>query len=481
MTDSTNRHTGLIGLAVMGENLALNIERNGFPLAVYNRTAARTEEFLAEKAQDRDIVAGFTIEEFVQAIERPRRIIIMVKAGAPVDAVLAELQPHLDSDDIVIDGGNSLFTDTDRQSRETAGDFRFMGMGISGGEEGALNGPSLMPGGPRDAYDIVEPMLVAISAKTEAGPCVTYIGPGGSGHYVKMVHNGIEYADMQLIAETYDLLGRALGMTAPEMAEVFAIWNQGKLSSFLIEITAQVLSVIDKSTGNPLVDMILDTAEQKGTGRWTSQNALELATPIPTIDAAVMARSMSARKDERVNAGQVLSGPSSAILGTSANRVATIDALENALYFAKISSYAQGMALLQAASAEHDWNLDLAEIARIWKGGCIIRAALLDPIRQAFSGDPDLRNLLLAPHITEAVNISAPAARQVVASAVQMGIPTPAFSASLNYVDTYRTGRLPANLIQALRDNFGAHTYRRIDKDGVYHTDWPSGETEQLA
>ncbi len=480
MTESTSRHTGLIGLAVMGENLALNIERNGFPLAVYNRTAARTREFLAARAQGRDIVAGFTIEEFVQLLDRPRRIIMMVKAGAPVDAVLAELRPHLDPGDIVIDGGNSLFTDTACRANETQGAFQFMGMGISGGEEGALNGPSLMPGGPRDAYDIVEPMLVAISAKTEAGPCVTYIGPGGSGHYVKMVHNGIEYGDMQLIAETYDLLGRALGMTAPEMAEVFTAWNQGKLSSYLIEITAQVLAVTDRATGNPLVDMILDTAEQKGTGRWTSQNALELATPIPTIDAAVLARSMSSRKDERVSASQVLPGPANAILATSANRAATIDTLENALYFAKVSSYAQGMSLLQSASTEYDWGLDLAEIARIWKGGCIIRAALLDPIRQAFSENPALQNLLVAPHIAEAINASAPAARQAVATAVQMGIPSPAFSASLNYVDTYRTARLPANLIQALRDNFGAHTYQRIDKDGIYHTDWSSGETEQL-
>jgi len=464
----------------MGENLALNIERNGFPLAVYNRTALRTEEFLAERAQGKDIVAGRTIEEFVEEIARPRRIIIMVKAGAPVDSVLAELRPFLDPEDIVIDGGNSLFTDTDRRTVEAGGAFRFMGMGISGGEEGALNGPSLMPGGPRDAYDVVEPMLVAISAKTRAGPCVTYIGPGGSGHYVKMVHNGIEYGDMQLIAETYDLLGRALGMTAPEMTEVFAGWNQGKLESYLIEITAQVLAVTDKATGNPLVGMILDTAEQKGTGRWTSQNALELATPIPTIDAAVVARSMSSIRAERVIASQVLSGPSSAILATSSHRAATIAALENALYFAKISSYAQGMALLQAATAEHGWNINLAEIARIWKGGCIIRAALLDLIRQAFSENPGLANLLLAPHIAEAINASAPSARQAVASAVQMGIPSPAFSASLNYVDTYRTERLPANLIQALRDNFGAHTYRRIDKDGVYHTDWTSGETERL-
>ncbi|CAN5721238.1 NADP-dependent phosphogluconate dehydrogenase [soil metagenome] len=480
MEAGATRHIGLIGLAVMGENLALNIERNGFPLAVYNRTGARTEEFLARGALGKSIIGAFSIADFVNSIERPRRIIIMVKAGPPVDAVLGELRPFLDPQDIVIDGGNSLYTDTVRRSSETEGVFQFMGMGLSGGEEGALNGPSLMPGGPRDAYDVIEPMLVAISAKTEAGPCVTYIGPGGAGHYVKMVHNGIEYGDMQLIAETYDILSRALGMTAPEIGEVFARWNEGKLSSYLVELTAQVLGVIDRQTGNPLVDMILDTAEQKGTGRWTSHSALDVGTPIPTIDAAVLARSMSSRKDERVAASQILIGPTQAILATSANRNATINALEDALYFAKISSYAQGLALLQAASAENKWNLVLAEIARIWKGGCIIRAALLDPIRSAFGENPSLQNLLLATHISEAVNASAPAARQAIASAVQLGIPTPATSAALNYVDTYRAERLPANVIQGLRDNFGAHTYRRTDSQGIFHTDWETGESERV-
>ncbi|MEZ4498809.1 MAG: NADP-dependent phosphogluconate dehydrogenase [Thermomicrobiales bacterium] len=480
MTPTAERHTGLIGLAVMGENLALNIERNGFPLAVFNRTYARTEAVLADRASGRDIVGASSIEEFVGAIERPRRIIIMVKAGAPVDAVLAELRPYLDPMDIVVDGGNSLFSDTARRSAEYDGVFQFVGMGISGGEEGALHGPSLMPGGPQAAYDILEPMLVAISAKTEAGPCVTHIGPGGAGHYVKMVHNGIEYADMQLIAEIYDVLGRALGLTAPEIGEVFARWNTGRLSSYLVEITAEVLATVDRETGNPLVDMILDTAEQKGTGRWTSQNALELGSPVPAIDAAVNARSMSSRKREREVASRYLTGPSGAMLTTAANRQATIDALESALYYAKISAYAQGMALLQAASAEHDWNLNLAEIARIWKGGCIIRAALLDPIREAYGSDPALKSLLLAPHFNEAMNANAPAIRQAVATAVQLGIPVPALSASLTYVDTWRAQRLPANLLQALRDNFGAHTYRRTDRDGVFHTHWATGETEQV-
>jgi 6-phosphogluconate dehydrogenase len=472
------RHAGVIGLAVMGENLALNIERNGFPIAVFNRTATRTEEFMAERAQGKDIVPAYSIEEFVQALEPPRRIIIMVKAGEPVDAVLAELRPHLHPDDIVIDGGNSLYTDTARRTLETKGAFRFVGMGISGGEEGALNGPSLMPGGARDAYDILEPMLIAISAKTEAGPCVTYIGPGGSGHYVKMVHNGIEYGDMQLIAESYDLMRRTLNMSAGEMAEVFATWNEGILESFLIEITAQVLATTDRETGKPLVDMVLDTAEQKGTGRWTSMSALELATPIPTIDAAVIARIMSSRHEQRIAASTALSG--GAVESFAGEREAFLADLEQALFVSKISSYAQGMALLQAASQFYDWNLNLAEIARIWKGGCIIRAALLDPIRQAFTDDPELENLLVAPHITKRIDDALAPARRVISAAVGSGVPVPALTASLNYIDTYRTERLPANLIQALRDNFGAHTYRRIDTAGIFHTDWETGETERL-
>lgn len=464
----------------MGENLALNIERNGYPIAVYNRTWSRTEEFLAERAAGKDIVAAETIAGFVEALATPRRIIIMVKAGAPVDAVLAELAEYVDPDDIVIDGGNSLFTDTERRSVEWEGKFRFVGMGISGGEEGALWGPALMPGGPRDAYSILEPMLVDISAKSKAGPCVTYIGPGGAGHYVKMVHNGIEYGDMQLIAETYDLMRRALGMSAAEIGEVFVRWNTGKLESFLIEITGQVLAVTDADSGVALVDRILDTAEQKGTGRWTSQNALELGTPIPTIDAAVGARMMSSRKEERIAAALKLSGPAIDPVIDPPARAALIDHLENALYFAKISSYAQGMALLQTASQTYGWDLNLAEIARIWMAGCIIRAELLDPIRAAFAGDPTLVNLLLAPHITREVEASSPSARIAVETAVRSGIPVPALSASLNYFDTYRTEHLPANLIQALRDNFGAHTYRRLDRTGVFHTNWTTGETETI-
>ncbi len=464
----------------MGENLALNIERNGYPIAVYNRTWSRTQDFLVDRAVGLNIQGSESIAGFVESLEKPRRIIIMVKAGAPVDAVLAELAEYVDPDDIVIDGGNSLFTDTERRALEWEGKFRFIGMGISGGEEGALWGPSLMPGGSKEAYSILEPMLVDISAKSKAGPCVTYIGPGGAGHYVKMVHNGIEYGDMQLIAETYDIMRRALGMSAAEIGKVFDRWNTGKLESFLVEITGQVLAVTDADSGVALVDQILDTAEQKGTGRWTSQNALDLATPIPTIDAAVLARSMSSRKEERVAASLKLTGPTIEPITDESERAALIDHLENALYFAKISSYAQGMALLQAASATYNWDLHLAEIARIWMAGCIIRAELLDPIRAAFRNDPALVNLLLAPHITKDINESGPSARIAIETAVRNGIPVPAYSASLNYVDTYRTEKLPANLIQGLRDNFGAHTYRRLDKPGVFHTNWTTGATETI-
>ena len=488
--DGDAPHVGLIGLAVMGENLALNIARNGFPIAVYNRTASRTEEFLRERAEGTGIRGAASVEEFVGALARPRRILLMVKAGAAVDAVIAELVPHLQPGDIVIDGGNSFFQDTERRTKEMAAHgLNFVGMGVSGGEEGALNGPSLMPGGPRESYDLLEPMLTAIAAKTEAGPCVTYIGPGGSGHYVKMVHNGIEYGDMQLIAETYDVMRRALAMTAPEMSEVFARWNEGKLASYLIEVTAAVLAFTDVETGQPLVDVILDQAEQKGTGRWTSQNALELGTPTPTIDAAVAARIMSFKKWQRVAASKVLHGPESPTdgkepggLGPETDKDGLLTALEDALYFAKVSSYAQGMALLREAGETYHYGLNLAEIARIWKGGCIIRAALLDPIRAAFTEQPDLENLLLSPHIAETLLSSMAGARRVVCVARALGIPCPALSASLDYVDTYRQERLPANLVQAQRDFFGAHTYKRLDKEGTFHTVWtPIGPPETVA
>jgi len=485
---TVERHVGLIGLAVMGENLALNIARHGFPIAVYNRTAARTEEFLSARGGAAGVHPAFSLREFVASLARPRRILMMVKAGAPVDAVIEELMPFLDPGDIVIDGGNSFFHDSERRAQELAErGFNFVGMGVSGGEEGALNGPSLMPGGPAESYALLEPMLTAIAAKTEAGPCVTHIGPGGSGHYVKMVHNGIEYGDMQLIAETYDVMRRALGLSAPEMSGIFRRWNDGKLASYLIEVTSAVLGFVDVDTGQPLVDVILDQAEQKGTGRWTSQSALELATPTPTIDAAVAARSLSSRRALRVEASRRLHGPegsdNGAALGAETEREGLLAALEDALYFAKISSYAQGMALLQAASETYRYGLNLAEIARIWKGGCIIRAKLLDPIREAFGAEPDLPNLLLAPHIAEAVNRCAAGARQAVRVARALGVPCPALSASLDYFDTFRQARLPANLIQAQRDFFGAHTYKRLDRgDEVFHTEWtPFGPPEAVA
>ncbi len=472
------RHVGVVGLAVMGANLALNIARNGFAPAVYNRTASVTDEFLGGDARETDILGTSSIAELVGALERPRRIVLMVKAGPAVDAVIEELAPHLEPGDILIDGGNSFFQDTDRRSRDLANrGFNFVGMGVSGGEEGALWGPSLMPGGPAEAYAALEPMLTAIAAVSDSGPCVTHIGPGASGHYVKMVHNGIEYGDMQLIAETYDIMRRALGMTAPEIAAVFDRWNTGKLESFLVEITATVLRYIDPDTGKPLVDVIADQAEQKGTGRWTSQNSFELGTPTPVINAAVIARGLSSMKDKRVAASAVLTGPeSNGELAPVADRDAVIDILEDALYFAKISSYAQGMALLRAASDEYDWYLDLSEIARIWKAGCIIRARLLDPIMQAFRGSQKIDNLMLDPFFTAAINDGQPHIRRALHIALDYGIPTPALSWALNYVDSYRQEHLPANLIQAQRDFFGAHTYRRLDRDGVFHTEWASAD-----
>ncbi len=471
----SKRHIGVVGLAVMGENLALNIERNGFAPSVYNRTAARTDEFMATRGEGLQLLPTYSIPDLVASLERPRRILLMVKAGAPVDAVIQEITPYLDEGDILIDGGNSLYTDTERRSSELAGKgFQFVGMGVSGGEEGALWGPSIMPGGPVDAWHALQPILEAIAAKSEYGPCVTHVGPGGAGHYVKMVHNGIEYGDMQLIAEVTDVMRRALGMTLPEIGEVFERWNTGKLESFLIEISAKVAKQIDPETGKPLVEIILDKAGQKGTGRWTSINSYELGTPIPVIDAAVVARSLSSFKDQRVQASGIITGPGTdgQPLPAQPDRESAIDALEDALYFAKISSYAQGMALMKVASDTYAWNLNLAEIARIWTAGCIIRAKLLGPIMDAYRRDPDLGNLMFDPYFTDQINTSMPQARTVIKTALDFGVPTPALSAALNYVDEYRSADLPADFIQGLRDYFGAHTYERRDRDGVFHTDW---------
>ncbi len=467
-----NAQVGLIGLAVMGENLALNIAHHGFPIAVYNRTGSVTEAYMAGPAKGQPITAAYDLKDFVAAIERPRRVIIMVQAGRAVDAVLGQLLPLLDKGDVVMDCGNSLFADTVRRSNEIQPTgINFFGVGVSGGEEGALNGPSIMPGGPKEAYPLIEPILTKIAAQVADGPCVTYIGPGGAGHYVKMVHNGIEYGDMQLIAEAYDVLTRAAGMSAAQQSQLFAEWNSTELDSYLIEITSQVLGVVDADTGKPMVEVILDKAGQKGTGRWTAMDALELGVPIPTIEGALWSRNISAFKEERVEASKVLEGPRVEPL-RGPEREKLVEAVRQALYASKIASYAQGMAMLSTASREHGFGLNLAEIARIWKGGCIIRARLLNEIQSAFQRNPALPNLLLDEQFREAIDQRQTAWRHVVATAVGLGIPVPSTAASLAYYDAYRTARLPANLIQAQRDYFGAHTYERVDRPGVFHTEW---------
>ncbi|MBD1935768.1 NADP-dependent phosphogluconate dehydrogenase [Microcoleus sp. FACHB-68] len=475
----TQQSFGVIGLAVMGENLALNVERNGFPISVYNRTAEKTDAFMATRAQGKNVKAAYTIEEFVESLERPRKILIMVKAGAPVDAVIDQLQPLLDQGDIIIDGGNSLYDDTARRTRELEPQgFRFIGMGVSGGEEGALNGPSLMPGGTKSSYEYLEPILTKIAAQVDDGPCVTYIGPAGAGHYVKMVHNGIEYGDMQLIAEAYDLLKNALGLDHKQLHEIFAEWNTtDELNSYLIEITADIFKCIDPDTSLPLVDVIMDAAGQKGTGRWTVQSALEMGICIPTMTAAVNARIMSSFKKERVAASEVLTGPTGKYQGDPKT---FINQIRDALYCSKICSYAQGMALLSAASQAYSYDLNLSETARIWKGGCIIRAGFLNKIKSAFKDNPTLPNLLLAPEFKQTILDRQDAWREVLSQSAKLGIPVPAFSASLDYFDSYRRNRLPQNLTQAQRDYFGAHTYERVDKAGFFHTEWTKIDEETL-
>ena len=474
----TKRTFGVIGLAVMGENLALNVESRGFPIAVYNRTSAKTETFMAERAQGKDVKAAYSLEEFVQTLDRPRKILVMVKAGRPVDAVIEQLKPLLDEGDMIIDGGNSLYDDTERRTKDLeATGLGFVGMGVSGGEEGALYGPSLMPGGTEAAYKELEPILTKIAAQVDDGPCVTYIGPRGSGHYVKMVHNGIEYGDMQLIAEAYDLLKNGSGLTNQQLHEVFAEWNTtDELNSFLIEITADIFKQMDAGSDSYLLDLILDSAGQKGTGRWTVVSSLELGVPIPTIYAAVNARVISAYKNERVAASKQLTGPTSKFDGDTKE---FINKVRDALYCSKMCSYAQGMALLSKASQEFEYNLNLPETARIWKGGCIIRAGFLDKIKSAFRDDPGLPNLLLAPEFKQTILDRQNAWREVLMVANKLGIPVPAFSASLDYFDSYRRDRLPQNLTQAQRDYFGAHTYERIDKPRgeFFHTEWGK-ETE---
>ncbi|HKA87268.1 MAG TPA: NADP-dependent phosphogluconate dehydrogenase [Haliangiales bacterium] len=457
----------MIGLAVMGRNLALNVEDHGFSVAVWNREPEMTDAFLAESS-GKKLVGAHALDEFVKKLARPRRIMMMIKAGAPVDEMLEKIAPLLDPGDVLIDGGNSWFLDTRRreESARRVG-IQFVGIGVSGGEDGARHGPSLMPGGAREAYDHLRPVLEAIAAKTDSGACVTYIGADGAGHFTKMVHNGIEYGDMQLIAEAYDILHRGLGLPADALADVFGRWNHGPLESFLIEITAKIFRVPDAETGKPLVDMVNDAAGQKGTGKWTAQVALELAVPIPTIAAAIDARVLSSMKAERQVAAGKLRGPSPKV-----GEAKLVDAVEQALYAAKVCSYAQGMSLIRAGAANYGWAIDLREVARIWKGGCIIRARFLDDIMRAFERQPQLANLLLDEGFAAIVSAADGAWRRVVALAAEAGIPVPAMAASLAYYDSYRTARLPQNLTQAQRDAFGAHTYERSDRPGFVHSEW---------
>jgi len=462
---------GLTGLAVMGQNLARNIAHKGFSISVHNRTTSKTEEFFELHGSEGAITATKSTEEFVKSIRRPRPIMIMVKAGGPVDAVIDELLPFLDQGDILIDGGNSFFIDTQRREKDLkAKGINFLGVGVSGGEEGALNGPSIMPGGATEAYQRVESIFTKIAAQVDGTPCCTYIGTDGAGHYVKMVHNGIEYGDMQLIAEAYDLLSTGLGLSADELVPIFKEWNKGDLDSFLIQITAEVLAKKDDITGKNLVDVILDKAAQKGTGKWTSQNALDLGIPLTAITEAVFARCLSALKDERVAASKILKGPESSKY--TGDKTAFIDAVKDALYASKISCYAQGFEQLDAAAIENNWKLHPGDLATIWRGGCIIRARFLNRIKDAYDENPELKNLLIAPYFTDAVQKAQTSWRHVVATAATLGIPVPAFSSALAYYDGYRRERLPANLIQGQRDYFGAHTYKRIDKEGDFHTEW---------
>jgi 6-phosphogluconate dehydrogenase len=464
---------GLIGLAVMGENLALNIESRGYSIAVFNRTKSKVDNLINGRAKGKNFVGCHSPEELVKNLARPRKIMMMVKAGPPVDQVIDELIPLLDKGDILIDGGNSHYADTERRTQyvESKG-LLYIGTGVSGGEEGALKGPSIMPGGSPDAWPAVKPILQAISAKVGPKndiPCCEWVGPRGAGHYVKMVHNGIEYGDMQLICEADFMMKEALDLSNDEMHDVFAEWNRGELNSYLIEITRDIFSVKDDGGKDFLVDKIKDTAGAKGTGKWMSQLALDLGVPSTLVTEAVYARCLSAMKDARVRASKVLKGPPATYTGDGKE---FIEQIRHALYASKICSYAQGYVQMQAAATEHDWPLNYGNIALLWRGGCIIRAVFLDRIKEAFDRDPKLENLLLAPYFTKAVEEAQDSWRHVLATAAQLGIPVPAFATALAYYDGYRRDRLPANLLQAQRDYFGAHTYERLDKPGTFHTDW---------
>ncbi|MFF2446773.1 NADP-dependent phosphogluconate dehydrogenase [Neobacillus sp. NPDC058068] len=464
------QQVGVVGVGVMGRSLALNFESKGFPVSVYDLSAEKVNE-VVENNKGKKLVGTTNIVDFVQSLESPRKILLMVNAGAITDKAIESLLPHLDKGDILIDGGNSFYQDTIRRNKELAEKgILFIGAGVSGGEEGALTGPSIMPSGQKEAYDAVGPLLTAISAKVNGDPCCTYIGPNGAGHYVKMVHNGIEYSDMQLICESYHLMRDLLGLSVEELHEVFKEWNQGELDSYLIEITADIFTKIDSETGKPLVDVILDTAGQKGTGKWTSQSSLDLGVPLSIITESVFSRFLSAMKDERVRASKVLRGP--AANEFAGDKQEFIELIRKTLYLSKIISYAQGFAQLKKASEEYDWNLKPGEIAMIFRGGCIIRAAFLQNIKEAYDRNPDLDNLLMDSYFQAIVADYQDAAREVVSIAIKAGIPVPGLSSALAYYDSYRSEVLPANLLQAQRDYFGAHTYQRVDREGTFHTEW---------
>ena len=478
----TKQQIGVVGMAVMGRNIALNIESRGYSVSLYNRTGSKTTEVL-EQNPGKNLVGTYTVEEFVNSLESPRKVLLMVQAGRGTDATIDALLPHLDKGDIVIDGGNTFFKDTIRRSERLAElGINFVGTGVSGGEEGALHGPSIMPGGPQSAYELVAPILRDISAKApeDGEPCVTYIGENGAGHYVKMVHNGIEYGDMQLIAESYDLLHRVLGLSAAEISHIFGEWNKGELDSFLMEISTQILATVDPSTGKPMVDVIMDRAGNKGTGKWTSQSALDLGEPLSLITESVFARYISTFKEERVAASQVIPGVDFQANLSEADKKDIIEAVRQALYFSKIVSYAQGFAQMKAASQEYGWTLNYGEIAKIFRAGCIIRAKFLQKITDAYSKNPDLDNLMLDDYFLNILGSNQAAVRRVVTLAIQAGIPVPTFSSALAYYDSYRSPVLPANLIQAQRDLFGAHTYQRVDRPGTFHFHWNQGREEQL-
>ncbi len=465
----SRQQIGIVGMAVMGRNIALNIESRGYSVAIFNRSRNKTDDVVAENP-GKKLVACYTIKEFVESLEKPRRILLMVQAGEATDNIIASLTPHLERGDILIDGGNTWYKDSMRRSRElSAVGINFIGTGISGGEEGALKGPSIMPGGQKEAYELVAPILKKIAAQAEGEPCVAWMGPDGAGHYVKMVHNGIEYGDMQLIAEAYCLLKHSMGLTNAQLADIFAEWNKGDLNSYLIEITSDIFRKKDDE-GHYLVDVILDEAVNKGTGKWTSQSSLDLGIPLTLITESVFARYLSALKSQRITAASILTGPEVLVLKN--NQSEFIEKIRRALYLGKIVSYAQGFQQLKAASDEHSWDLHYGEIARIFRAGCIIRAQFLQKITDAYAEKADIDNLLLAPYFRHIASDYQQALRDVVAYAVRSGIPVPTFCAAIAYYDSYRTARLPANLIQAQRDYFGAHTYKRIDREGIFHTEW---------